>query len=55
MIFNKVLLGKWLWRYAHERDARWKSVVDAKYGSSSGGWCSLDPHWVSWSGALEEH
>jgi hypothetical protein len=42
-IFNKALLGKWLWRYAHEREARWKSVVDTKYGSTWDGWCSLDP------------
>jgi hypothetical protein len=43
-IFNQTLLGKWLWRYAHEREALWRSVVDAKYGSSWAGWCSLDPH-----------
>jgi hypothetical protein len=42
-IFNKALLGKWLWRYAHEREAWWKSIMDAKYGSSRAGWCSLDP------------
>jgi len=42
-IFNKALLGKWLWRYAHERGAWWKSVVDAKYGSTWAGWCSLLP------------
>jgi hypothetical protein len=42
-IFNKALLGKWLWRYAYEREALWKSVVDAKYGSTWAGWCSLDP------------
>jgi hypothetical protein len=36
-IFNKALLGKWLWRYAHERGAWWKSVVDAKYGSTWAG------------------
>jgi hypothetical protein len=42
-IFNKALLGKWLWRYAYEREASWKSVVDAKYGSTRAGWCSLDP------------
>jgi len=42
-IFNKALLGKWLWRYAHEREAWWKSVVDAKYSSTWAGWCSLDP------------
>jgi len=42
-LFNKALLGKWLWRYVHEREAWWKSVVDAKYGSTQDGWCSLDP------------
>jgi len=41
--FNKALLGKWLWRYVHERESWWKSVVDAKYGSTRDGWCSLDP------------
>uniref|UniRef100_A0A2N9H162 Reverse transcriptase zinc-binding domain-containing protein n=1 Tax=Fagus sylvatica TaxID=28930 RepID=A0A2N9H162_FAGSY len=31
--FNKALLGKWLWRYAMEREALWLKVIDAKYGS----------------------
>jgi hypothetical protein len=43
-IFNQALLGKWLWRFAHEREALWRSVVDAKYGSTWVGWCSLNPH-----------
>uniref|UniRef100_A0A2N9EYR9 Reverse transcriptase domain-containing protein n=1 Tax=Fagus sylvatica TaxID=28930 RepID=A0A2N9EYR9_FAGSY len=38
--FNTALLGKWLWRYGAERDALWRLVVDAKYGSLWGGWCS---------------
>uniref|UniRef100_A0A2N9F8S0 Uncharacterized protein n=1 Tax=Fagus sylvatica TaxID=28930 RepID=A0A2N9F8S0_FAGSY len=38
--FNKALLGKWLWRYGLEREALWRLVVDAKYGSLWGGWCS---------------
>uniref|UniRef100_A0A2N9F0T2 Reverse transcriptase domain-containing protein n=1 Tax=Fagus sylvatica TaxID=28930 RepID=A0A2N9F0T2_FAGSY len=38
--FNKALLGKWLWRYGSEREALWRLVVDAKYGSLWGGWSS---------------
>ncbi|XP_035544681.1 uncharacterized protein LOC118348042 [Juglans regia] len=40
--FNKALLGKWLWRYNHERGALWKGVVDMKYGSERWGWCSKE-------------
>jgi len=40
---NRALLGKWLWRYGTERDAWWRVVVDSKYGSLRGGWCSLEP------------
>uniref|UniRef100_A0A2N9F8U3 Reverse transcriptase domain-containing protein n=1 Tax=Fagus sylvatica TaxID=28930 RepID=A0A2N9F8U3_FAGSY len=40
--FNQALLGKWLWRYGRERDALWRRVVEAKYGSLWGGWCSKD-------------
>uniref|UniRef100_A0A2N9GR88 Reverse transcriptase domain-containing protein n=1 Tax=Fagus sylvatica TaxID=28930 RepID=A0A2N9GR88_FAGSY len=48
--FNKALLGKWLWRYGMDREAMWRSVVEAKYGSVWGGWCSNSgkgPHGVS--------
>jgi hypothetical protein len=48
-IFNKALLGKWLWRYAMESGALWRQVVDSKYGSQWGGWCSnrvSEPHGV---------
>jgi hypothetical protein len=38
--FNRTLLGKWLWRYASEPRAYWRKVVEAKYGSERGGWCS---------------
>jgi hypothetical protein len=40
--FNQALLGKWLWRYAHENGAWWKSILVAKYGSSRDGWHSRD-------------
>jgi hypothetical protein len=31
--FNQALLGKWLWWFAHEEGAWWRSVLVAKYGS----------------------
>jgi hypothetical protein len=38
--FNQALLGKWLWHFATERDALWRKVVEVKYGSMAGGWCT---------------
>jgi hypothetical protein len=35
-------MGKWLWRFALERDALWRKVVAIKYGSMRGGWCSKE-------------
>jgi hypothetical protein len=42
IVFNQALLGKWLWRYAYEREAWWRIVVDAKYSSEWGGWHFVD-------------
>ena len=39
-VFKKALLGKWLWRYAIENESSWRRVIDSKYGSMWGGWCS---------------
>ena len=41
--FNEALLGKWLWRFGVERDAFWRKVILAKYGSLNGGWMSKSP------------
>jgi hypothetical protein len=41
--FNCAIFGKWLWCYELEREAGWRVVVDAKYGSSWEGWCSREP------------
>jgi len=40
-LFNQGLLGKWLWRFAMERDALWGRVVVARYGSVWAGALSL--------------
>nr|GEY28844.1 cysteine-rich receptor-like protein kinase [Tanacetum cinerariifolium] len=37
---NEALLCKWLWRYGNEKEACWKKLIDAKYGSNE---CSLSP------------
>ena len=50
VVFNKALLGKWLWRYTSESAFLWCQVVDCKYGSQRGGWCSnwiCEPYGVS--------
>jgi hypothetical protein len=39
-LFNQALLGKWIWRFGTERDFLWRKVIEAKYGSVKGGWCS---------------
>jgi hypothetical protein len=40
ILFNRTLLGKWLWHYAIEREALWKSVFEVKYDSVWEGRCS---------------
>jgi hypothetical protein len=42
MMFNRALLGKWLWRYGLEREAWCRVAVDSKFVSLWGGWCSLE-------------
>jgi hypothetical protein len=39
-IFNKALLGKWLWRYSKESTSLWRQVIDSKYGGQGRDWCS---------------
>jgi hypothetical protein len=43
VMFNRALLGKWLWRFGIEKDAWWRVAVDSKFGNLWGGWCSLEP------------
>ncbi|RVW92931.1 LINE-1 reverse transcriptase-like [Vitis vinifera] len=37
-ILNKALLGKWIWRYACDKDNLWKQVIKVKYGQEGLGW-----------------
>ncbi|RVW75239.1 putative ribonuclease H protein [Vitis vinifera] len=37
-LLNKALLGKWVWRYAYEKDNLWKTVIGVKYGQEGCGW-----------------
>ena len=36
-ILNKALLCKWIWRFANERDSRWRNVILWKFGEERGG------------------
>ncbi|RVW45036.1 putative ribonuclease H protein [Vitis vinifera] len=38
VLLNKALLGKWVWRFAIDRDDLWKQVIIAKYGQEGHGW-----------------
>jgi hypothetical protein len=40
LTFNLALLGRWLWRYAMEREAYWRLVVEVKHECMNGGWCT---------------
>jgi hypothetical protein len=40
--FNRVLLRKCLWRYAMDIEALWRLVIENKYDSTRGGWCSKE-------------
>jgi hypothetical protein len=49
-LFNRVLLGKWLWRYENEADAFWRKLIFSKYGNLHGDWTIrevLGPYGVS--------
>ncbi|RVW30212.1 putative ribonuclease H protein [Vitis vinifera] len=37
-MLNKALLGKWIWRYACDKDNLWKQVIKVKYGLEDFGW-----------------
>ena len=39
-MLNRALLGKWIWRFACEKDNLWKQVITTKYGQEDRGWRS---------------
>jgi hypothetical protein len=43
VVFNKALLGKWLWRFGIEESKLWRMVIATKYGVFSGGWFTNNP------------
>ena len=38
IFLNKALLGKWVWRFAIEKNNLWKKVLLMKYGQEGFGW-----------------
>ena len=38
ILLNEALLGKWIWRFAIEKDNLWKKVLLVKYGQEGLGW-----------------
>uniref|UniRef100_A0A2N9EK12 UDENN domain-containing protein n=1 Tax=Fagus sylvatica TaxID=28930 RepID=A0A2N9EK12_FAGSY len=43
ILFNRALLGKWLWRFGLEEEHLWRWVLVAKYGVERGGWATNIP------------
>jgi hypothetical protein len=43
-LFNRALLGKWLWRYGNEADAFWRKLIFSKYGILHGDWTTREVH-----------
>lgn len=42
VIFNQGLLGKWLWRFACERDSWWRTLVCVGHREGWGEWSSQE-------------
>ena len=51
--FNKLLFGKWLWRFGNERQALWMRVIGIKYDCEGGGLVLSSPYQPSWSEFVE--
>lgn len=36
-VFNKALVGKWMWRFMNEKGNLWVKILKSKYGESGVG------------------
>ena len=41
-LLNKVLLGKWIWRFASKEDCIWKTLICSKFGKDNLSWWAND-------------
>jgi len=55
LLFIRVVSGKWLWHYLDEKEALWRVVVEFKYESSWGGWCSNEVHGTYRVGIMKKY
>ena len=49
-IKNRTLLNKWVWRYADEPNAMWRTIIASKYGGDHSGLFPLTVHHRRFSG-----
>ncbi|RVW20582.1 hypothetical protein CK203_109704 [Vitis vinifera] len=54
VLLNKALLGKWIWRFAFEKDNLWKKVILVKYGQEGFGWRTNEARWTFGVGIWKE-
>ncbi|RVW78464.1 putative ribonuclease H protein [Vitis vinifera] len=54
VLLNKALLGKWIWRFAYDKDNLWKQVITAKYGQEGHGWRAKRAHGAFGVGVWKE-
>ncbi|KAJ9686999.1 hypothetical protein PVL29_015736 [Vitis rotundifolia] len=53
-LLNKALLGKWIWRFAYEKDFFWKKVIEVKYDQEGFGWRTNEARGIYGVGVWKE-
>ena len=53
-LLNKALLGKWIWRFACEKENLWKKVISVKYGQKGLGWRTYEANGTFGVGVWKE-